>query len=82
MSSRRAHRAQQARPSQPEPQGPPSREEMVQVNQKHLRYLETWSRGLETKVAGVDLMPCLTYELIQVLNQSYLARRLGQLPQK
>ena len=62
-------------PTQPLPSGPLTPEELVAANRLHLAWLETWSKPLATKVAGVDLMSALTYELIQLLNNQYLAAR-------
>ena len=68
-------------PQQPLPSGPVTQEELVEANRLHLMWLESWSKPLATKVAGVDLMPALTYELIQLLNNQYLAARTAPPPE-
>jgi hypothetical protein len=47
-------------------------EELFTANAKHLNYLETQ----RLVVAGINIFPVFTYELIQFLNNAYLRQRL------
>ena len=56
---------------------PPSHEELLVANNKFMHFLEGWTEGLGLTVLGVDLVACTNYELVQVLNHTYLVDRLG-----
>lgn len=53
-------------------------QELSDKTAHHLFFLETWTKDLPTTLYGVDVVRCLNYELIQVLNHAYLGYRLGQ----
>ncbi len=51
----------------------------AEVNAQHLHFLETWSLDVPPfEVAGVNIPRLFTYELIQVLNNGWLAATMEQ----
>lgn len=49
------------------------------ANAQHLNFLEAWSRDVPPfEVAGVNIPGLFTYELIQLLNNGWLAATMEQ----
>lgn len=52
-------------------------EQAAEINAQHLQFLEHWSLDVPPFiVAGVNIPQLFTYELIQVLNNSWLQAQL------
>ena len=49
---------------------------MLAANIQHLGWLETYSAQPEFQIAGIDLLKCFTYDLVQVLNHAWLKEQL------
>jgi hypothetical protein len=55
----------------------PNTEVMLAANINHLGWLETYSAQPELQIAGIDLLKCFTYDLVQVLNHAWLKEQLN-----
>lgn len=58
---------------------PITQAELETESTKILEFLEAWSQREDLKVEGVNILQALTYDLIQQLNNAYLAARLNGL---
>lgn len=56
---------------------PLSSKSLRQVQKEHIDLLENWSKKTE-KVAGVPILQCFVYDILQILNNVYLQRIIAE----
>lgn len=57
-----------------------SPQNLQQVNLANLKWLETYTVGKpELQVAGIEILRCFTYDLIQVFNNAYLKEQMDDI---
>jgi hypothetical protein len=61
-------------PTQPDLLSP---DHLRQTQANHLRNLEAWASKQDT-IAGVPVVKCLAYDLIQIVNQTWLSWALQE----
>ncbi len=54
-------------------ENPQVNQDLANANAAHLAYLERWSGEMPAVVRGVNILQCLGYDLVQLLNQRFLA---------